>query len=161
MRSKFMQQIDVKVGVEPQTVTLSAGAATLKSPLPGVAHVGDNGTLGEIKSAYIHINLARSSSSAMTVTPTIYESADTTDGNFTAVTLKTGQTLPTVSNTSSAGAGKGFFIKVAGLKKYIRVLLTFAGTGTDTAIVSVVYVLGDGSVESLPRDAVATIYEKA
>ena len=164
MRSKFLQQVDAQVASLPQTVTMSGGAQTVKSPLLGVSHVDDNLTLGVIRSALVQFMASVTSSASMTVTPTIYHSDDTTDGNFTLVTLKTGQTLPVLTITGAASGMKEFFLDLSSLKKYVRVLFTFAGGSSDTVQFSAVFVLGDGSVESLPRSSTyvaPTVYRKA
>lgn len=157
MRSKLIQQVNPVSGVNAQVVTLSAGAATVKGN--AIAHVDDNGALGLTRTAVICINAGVSGNAAFGFTPKIQESDDTTDGNFADVTL-TG-TLPVTASTTSAGSFRYFYLKTAGLKKYFRVFLTAAGTTTDTCPVSVSVILGDGSVESLPRGTVPTVYAKA
>ncbi len=160
MRSKFLQQVLAKIAVAAQSVSLTSGAATVKGT--AIAHVGDNGALGVIRSALVHIQTGVSGSAAMTGALKIQESDDTTDGDFTDVTLKTGQTLPSLAITTSAGGEASFFLRVAGLKKYWRVVLTLAGTGTDSVIVASSALLGDGSLESLPRGTTPpVVYEKA
>jgi hypothetical protein len=157
MRSKLLQQVSPVAGIDNQVVTLSSGAATLKGN--AIAHVDDNGTLGNTRSAVICINAGVSGAAAFAFTPKIQESDTTTDGDFTDVTLS--GTLPVTASTTSAKSFKYFFLKTAGLKKYFRVVLTAAGTTTDTCSVSASVILGDGSIESLPRGTVPTVYAKA
>lgn len=157
MRSKLLQQVSPVSGVDAQVVTLTAGAATVKGN--AISHVDDNSTLGLTRSAVICINAGVSGAAAYRFTPKIQESDTTTDGDFADVTL-TG-TLPVTASTTSAKSFKYFYLKTAGLKKYFRVVLTAAGTTTDTCPVSVSVILGDGNVESLPRGTVPTVYAKA
>ena len=158
MRSKLRQQVNPVSGVKSQVVTLTAGAATLKGD--AIAHVGDNGTLGECKTAVVCINAGVSGAAAFGFTPKVQESDTTTDGDFTDVTL-VGGTLPVTASTTSASSFKYFYLNTAGLKKYFRIVLTAAGTTTDTCPVSMTVILGDGTVESLPRGTVPAVFAKA
>jgi hypothetical protein len=159
MRSNLIQQVDKAIALVTQVLTMSGSALVKKGA--GFVHVNDNGALGLTKSMYLVINAGVSSGATATIVPTIQESDDDTDGNYATVTLTAA--LPTISLTSSAGSTVGYFIKTAGLKKYIRVIFTCASAGaTDTIPVSAVAILGDGSVMSLPRGATApVVYAKA
>jgi len=156
MRSKLLQQATVGATIVPQVVTLTAGAATITGAQ--VARVNDNGALGLCRSAYVVMQTGLSSSHDMVFTPTVYES-DTSGSGDALVTLS--GTLPTVTGTSAAGETVGFFLKLDGLKKFVSVKMVAAGTSTETCPISCSIILGDGSVESLPRGTVPTVYAKA
>jgi hypothetical protein len=72
MRSKLIQQAVAKVGLASRLVTLSSGALSINGA--DITRIDTNVALGVTRSALIHINIGLSSSSAMTVTPTIEES---------------------------------------------------------------------------------------
>ena len=159
MRSKLRQQVAPVQGLKPQVITLSGGAQTTKGD--AIAHVDDNGALGVTRTAVVVISTGFSGAADFTITPKIQESDDTTDGNFADVTLADSAALPTaVAKTGTVGFAY-FFLDTTKLKKYFRVFLTSAGTTTDTATAQITVILGDGSIESLPRGTVPTVYRKA
>ncbi len=161
MRSNFLQQVTGVSAINAQRTALSAGALVVKGN--AIAVIGDNGALGKVRSALISLFAGVSGAADIVWTPKIQESDTTTDGDFVDVTLKTGQTLPTLTSTTAAVAFAQFFLKLTSLsKKYFRVVLTAAGTTTDTCSVAGSAVLGDGSIMPLPRGATApVIYSKA
>ena len=159
MRSKLRQQVAPVQGLKPQVITLSAGAQTTKGD--AIAKVGDNGALGLTRTAVVIISTGFSGAAAFTITPKIQESVDTTDGNFTDVTLADSATLPTAVAGTAATGFAYFYVNLDALKKYFRIFLTSAGTTTDTCTAQVTVILGDGSIESLPRGTVPTVYRKA
>jgi hypothetical protein len=154
MRSKLLQQVKSITAIPVQEATV--GTAVKGS---AIAHVDDNGALGLTRSAIIHFDAGITSTGTTTYTLSVQESDTTTDGDFTDVTL-TG-TLPTVTPTASVVDSDYFYLKTAGLKKYFRIVATPTGTGGATGNIAAVAVLGDGSVESLPRGTVPTVYAKA
>jgi hypothetical protein len=153
MRSKFLQQVHSDTAIP---ITLATVGTAVKGS--AIAHVGDNGALGTLRSAIVHFIAGLTSSGTTTYTLKVQESDDTTDGNFTDVTLNA--TLPTVAPTGSVVAEAYFYLKTTGLKKYWRIVATPAGTSAATGSIAAVAVQGDGSVEFLPRGTVPTVYSK-
>jgi hypothetical protein len=156
MRSKLLQQVDPRTAIAPQLVTLVSGAKTITGD--PVLRVTDEVALGNARSALIVFQASVSSGADMVITPEIHES-DASGSGFAAITPTA--TLPTLTITSVAGGLQKIFLRLNGMKAYMKLVLKFAGTDTDTATVSASIILGDGSVESLPRGTVPTVYAKA
>jgi hypothetical protein len=158
MRSNLLQQVKSDIAVAVQTITLSSGAATVKGA--AIKRVDTADVLGMLSSAVVHIQLGVSGAAAFAVTPTIETSDTTTDGDFTAVTLNTA--IPAISSSTTVPGSASFYVKTGALKKYWRVVLTAAGTTSDTALVAASVVQGDGNVGWLPRGTTPpTVHAKA
>lgn len=156
MRSKLLQQVDPRSALAPQTVNLVAGAKTITGD--AILRVADEDTLGCVRSALVIFKGSVSSGADIVVTPAVHES-DASGSGFAEITPTA--TLPTLTLTSAAAGQTYFYLKLEGLKSYIKLVFTFAGTGTDNCIFDAEVILGDGSVESLPRGTVPTVYAKA
>jgi hypothetical protein len=157
MRSKFLQQVLGNTAIKCQTGSLTSGAKEVKGEMIDRA----SSSVGFFRSALFTIFGGISGSNNITWTLKFQHSDDTTDGNFTDITLATGQTLPTVAVTTAAAAYRAIFLKLSGLKRYVRIVATAAGTTTDTFSIAGSVVLGDGTPEWFPRGSEPVVFVKA